>query len=375
MPARSEKALGKVVDLLADRLQPHFHLMLQRFDTRLRSRMAAEDDAARMDDWLASRQALAARGNLFFPAFMASLREGCLAAFDHSPPAQPAGSFRDRSQPLDLVDETVIDEDSVLAGLAARHEARASLPLMLLSQRFAVLLERPPLPASELPIGPQAIGRALQHASREMGLPLRGRVELYKLYEEDSAARIETSAQAVDALLDAMGILPGLTFVPLRQKDVPAHPERGQGHAPAPGLVSEIVALRTVNEALDANVPQGLLPDHRLAERREAVAAMVRLVSRHGPESAPWARCREVMGEVVAATRERRPARAGTAEWIRTTLLDLGYSEVECRRLSEALVHLGQDIANAKRSQAPAHGASRVPGKKDPDAPAIAGRP
>ena len=89
MPARSEKALGKVVDLLADRLHPHFHLMLQRYDAILRERMATERDGARLGDWMASREALARRGELFFPAFIASLRQGCLAAFDHSPPQKP----------------------------------------------------------------------------------------------------------------------------------------------------------------------------------------------------------------------------------------------------------------------------------------------
>lgn len=373
LPARSEKALGKVVDLLADRLQPHFRLMLHKYEGVLRVRMGAEREGARLGDWMDSREALARRGDAFFPAFIASLREGCRAAFDHSPPPPPAGPFRDLSKPLGLVDEETIDEDSVLAGLAARHEARASHPLMLMSQRFAVMLERPPLSASELPIGPHAFGRALRHAARETGLALHGRVALYELYEEDSANRFEATMLAVDSLLDSIGILPGLTFVPLRQKIVPAHPERGRGHAPKPGLVSEIVAMRAVNEALDATVPPGLLPDHRLGERREAVAAMVRLVSRHGPESEAWNRCREVMAEVIAATRERRPARAGTAEWIRGTLVDLGYSEVECRRLSEALVHLGQDIAAATRMHAAANGGSRTHSpRKEPDTSANA---
>ena len=370
MPARSERTLGSVIDLLADRLQPAFHLTLQRYQVGLRERMAAERDGTRLGDWVDAREALVRRGDDFFPAFIASLRAGCMAAFDHSPPPEPAGPFRNHNQPLGLVDAQAIDEDSVLAGLASRHESRASHPLMLLSQRFAVLLERPPLSASELPVGPHAFGRALRHASNEIGLGLPARVALYDTYERDSANRFETTMMAVDALLDGMGVLPGLSFVPLRPKSVPAHPERGRGHSPAPGLVSEIVAMRTVNEAIDATVPEGLLPDERLAERREAVSAMVRLVSRHGPASAAWIRCREAMAEVIAAARERRTARPGVAEWIRTNLAELGYSEVECRRLSEALVHFGQDIAKASRTGAAAHAAAqaRTPSGNEPDA-------
>ena len=51
--------------------------------------------------------------------------------------------------------------------------------------------------------------------------------------------------------------------------------------------------------------------------------------------------------------------RPGTAEWIRASLADLGYSEVECRRLSEALVHLGQDIAGATRASPGDHAHQR----------------
>ena len=358
LPARSQKALGSVVDLLADRLQAPFTLMLQRYERVLAGRIREENAADRLTDWMASRAALARNGDGFFAAFIASLRKGCTDAFDHVPPPE-ATAFRSLDQPLGLVDEDPVDVEGALAGLAARHEARASHPLMLLAQRFAVLLERPPLRASELPVGPHAFGRALRHAAQETGLQLHGRVALYTLYEEDSANRFESTMQAVDSLLDGMGILPGLSFVPLRPKYVPEHPERGRGLAPGPGLVSEIVAMRTVNEALDEVVPQGVLPEHRFAERREAVAAMVRLVSVEGPASDAWQRCREVMAEVIQATREGRPARAGTAEWIRSELMALGYGEVECRRLSEALVHLGQDIAGATRASPGDHAHQR----------------
>lgn len=357
MPARPQKALAKVVDLLGDRFQPQFTLMLQRFERIMGDLIRDENDAERLADWLASREALARNGRAFFPAFVASLHKACMDAYDHAPPPEPDSAFRDHSKPLGLLDADVVDEDGELAGIAARHESRASHSLMLLGQRFAVLLERPPLAASALPVGPHAFGRALQHAACETGLRLDARVALYRLHDEENVAGYESAMEAVDSLLDSAGILPGLTFVPLRPKVVPAHHERGRGQAPAPGLVSEIVALRTVNEALDELVPDGLLPESRLGERREAVAAMVRLVSRHGPESEAWGRCREVMAEVVGAARERRPARPGTAEWIRKALVELGYSEVECRRLSEALVHLGQDIASAMRPGAAAHAA------------------
>lgn len=336
------------VDLLADRLQSPFHLLLQRFERQLGERIREETDAGRLEDWMASREALARNADAFFPTLVAAVRQGCLDAYDHAPPVEPSAPMRDRSQPLSLLDDEFVDEDSALAGLAARQEARASHPLMLLGHRFAVLLERPPIAASELPVGPNAAVRAIQHAAKAAGLRLHSRLVLYQLYEDDSAERFPVTLQALDALLDSMGILPGLSYVPLRPKAAPDHPHRGAGHAAAPGLVAEIVAMRVVNETIDKLIPEGTLPDQRFAERREAVAAMVRLVSRYGPDSEQWQRCRAEIAEVVAAMADRRPARQGTAEWIRAALVDLGYSEVECRRLSEALLHLGQDIAQAR---------------------------
>ena len=348
MPVRSTKALMTAVDLLADRLQPHFHFLMQRLERDLGDRIRDEQDSERLADWMDSRQALARHGDTFFPAFIEALRQGCLDAYDHTPPAPAESPFRDRSQPLGLLDDEVVDEDATLAGIAARHESRASHSLMLLGQRFAVLLERPPLAASELPIGPHAVGRALQRAATQVGLRLHSRIALYTLHDEENATRYGAALEAVDALLDASGILPGLSFVPLRPRAVAHHPKRGLGHAPAQGLVAEIVAMRVVNETVDKLIPEGTLPEQRFAERREAVAAMVRLVSRYGPDSEEWQRCQGVMAEVAASAAERRPARPGTAEWIRKALVDLGYSEVECRRLSEALVHLGQDIAQSR---------------------------
>lgn len=378
LSARPEKTLEKVVDLLGDRLEPQFAILQQRFERTLGDRIRDELDAERLVEWMAARERMARNGASFFPEFMRSIRQACMAAFDHAPPPEPAGPFQLRDQPLSLLDTEVVDEDATLAGIASRHESRASHPLMLLGQRFAVLLERPPLSANALPIGPQAFGRALQHAASEMGLGVNARVALYTLYDEEYADRFESLMEAVDALLDGAGILSGLTFVPLRARAVAAHPERGRGHGPAPGLVAEIVAMRTVNETLDAMVPGGLLADHRLPERREAVAAMVRLVSRHGPESEEWQQCRAVMGEVIAAARERRQVRAGTAEWIRAALQALGYSEVECRRLSEGLVQLAQEIANANRASTVGSPSRRAvfgtPPWKGPDSSASAGR-
>ena len=60
----------KVVDLLADRLHSPIHRLLQRFEQQLGQSIRDETDAERLDDWLASREALVRNGHGFFPAFV-----------------------------------------------------------------------------------------------------------------------------------------------------------------------------------------------------------------------------------------------------------------------------------------------------------------
>src|SRR3546814_4780854 len=89
------------------------------------------------------------------PAVLASLQRACLGGVPDSLPASRTGG-------LQLLDEDVMDEAGLLAGIAERHQFRASLPLLLLGQRFAVLLEQPPLAAADVPLGPRAFGVALE---------------------------------------------------------------------------------------------------------------------------------------------------------------------------------------------------------------------
>ena len=78
-----------------------------------------------------------------------------------APDAALPGAF----QHLSLVDETEMDEDTVLRDIAVRQESRASLPLHLLGQRFGVLAGAPAFDAERLPLGPQSLCRILRDAS------------------------------------------------------------------------------------------------------------------------------------------------------------------------------------------------------------------
>ena len=324
-------------------LRPDLGVILDQLEAAMTRRAREERDDAMLVQWADTRQALARRREVFEPAFVDALRGECLAAHDHAAPPLSTGVLGDQMQPLMLLDEHILDEDNTLAAVAARHAARASLPLMLLGHRFAVLLERPPIDAAALPVGPQACCRALRHAANETGLPIHARMVLYGAYDNQVGLHYEACIQAANATLDELGILSGLSFIPLRARAAASHPDRGQAE-PAlsgEGLLSAIEAIRIVNATLDELAPPGSLPESRLPERGEAVAAMVQLVSRFGPRSPEWMRCRMVVAEVVDAVRSGNAIDPAIREWIAGSLALVGYTAAESERLSIALAQMG----------------------------------
>ncbi|QDH70325.1 DUF1631 family protein [Marilutibacter alkalisoli] len=345
MPPRAQRLIEQILDLVAERMRPDIELLIKRLDAAMIERAREERDDDMLVQWIDSRQALGQRGADFHPSFIDALRRECLSARDHAAPALSTGMLRDQLRPLMLLDEHIVDEDGALAGIAARHESRASFPLMLLGHRFAVLLERPPLTAALLPVGPQAFCRALRHAAHEIELPIHARMVLYRVYDTQNGPRYEALIGAVNELLDRAGILSGLSFVPLRARSAHPHPARGQGQARAAsadnGLLSEVEAMRIVNATLDELTPPGSLPESRLAQYHEAVVAMVHLVSRFGPDSEEWLRCKTVVAEIVDAVRANRAVEPAIGDWIAGSLALAGYAPAERERLAAALVQMG----------------------------------
>ncbi|MCF7220720.1 DUF1631 family protein [Marilutibacter chinensis] len=357
LPRHAQQLMGQVLDLVAERLRPDVELLLLRLDDAMIERAREERDDEMLAQWMGSRQALGQRGADFYPSLIDMLRREFLTARDHLAPALSTGMSRDRLQPLMLLDEHIVDEDGALAGIAARHESRAGLQLMLLGHRFAVLLERPPLDAAALPLGPRAFCRALRHAAHEIGLPIHARMALYGVYDTQNGPRYEALVLAVNDLLDKAGVLAGLSFVPLPARDSAHHPGRGRQRMPTAAsatddtLLSEVEAVRIVNAALDELMPPGSLPKDRLAEYHGAVAAMVRLVSRFGSHSDEWMRCRMIVAELVDALRAGRSIDPATREWIAGSLALLDYAPDECERLATALIHIGGDAIAASGAE------------------------
>lgn len=121
---------------------------------------------------------------------------------------------------LSLVEDAAMDESSVLRDIATRLEGRASLALHLLAQRFGVLAGGPAPDAERMPLGPQALCRAMRHASLSLEIDHDARLLLYRLFDRHVMSAYGRVLEKLDAAMAGDGILPGLTYVPFRARPV-----------------------------------------------------------------------------------------------------------------------------------------------------------
>lgn len=350
--ARARRIVAALIDSLPALLGQPLEAMLVELDDHYARRALQAGLGASRDAWVESRRRLAEGRALLGATFFEGLKREALALMDPRAPQPAAAAALPGQRQLSLVDAEVLDEEGRLGAIADRHEHRASLPLLLLGQRFGVLLGRPPQDAAALPVGPQAFGRALAGAARRAGLSLEARIALYTVYDMGFMRRYPEFAEAMDASVDRAGVLPGLAFVPLRPRDVPGH--AGRGTAPAAGdparTAADAEATRIVNEAVARLRETGRVPDALASERRETISAMTRYLLRHGQGSSEWKACVETARSVLEAAARHEPPPPEARGWIEGALRSVGYGGEEARRLAEGLTSM--ETAASAASQA-----------------------
>lgn len=178
----------------------------------------------------------------FIPRFMLGF-ESCLASMqvpaDSGIDSQDADSGR---RGLSLVEEHEVDANLMLRDIAQRAESRATLPLHLLCQRFGVLAASPAYDPARLPVGPLALCRILLQASQALQLPDDTREMLLRTFERTVMAEYAEFVELINATLATEGVLPALTYVPVRVRPAPVRDtedanrgERQHKHPPAGG--------------------------------------------------------------------------------------------------------------------------------------------
>ena len=121
-----------------------------------------------------------------------------------------------RSRELALVDDSETNEGGALTNIALRNDSRNSLALQLMGYRYGVLAGAPAFDAEDLPLGPHALCHALRTAASEAGLSADVRLLIYRQFEKFAMADYPALLDMLNARLAEDGILPHLSFVPVR---------------------------------------------------------------------------------------------------------------------------------------------------------------
>jgi hypothetical protein len=246
LPRRVRRILERALGLFSEELEKNLVSAVSEFEEelfRLAERGGTTGGGARTDYMQILRVVRLNRHDLV-PRFMqlieaglAGLRSsGLLVAPLQRPSVIPSSSLNFRN--LSLVDESVMDEGAVLHEIASRQESRTNLMLHLLGQRFAVLAAAPAFDSERVPLGPQAMCRAVRHATEAMHLEHEARLLFYRIFDRRVMALYPQLCEKLDRLLVEEGILPGLSYVPMRtrgaslgddaESGLPRADERGQ---------------------------------------------------------------------------------------------------------------------------------------------------
>ena len=233
LPVRVRRALEQALSLASEELDHGMERMLLEFERELfRLADLARNPGAESGYMQALRSFRLNRADLL-PRFMIHLESALAGLRSPVEPPQPA---HDENDPpsfhnLSLVETSVMDEDTVLGEVASRQEGRATLALHLLGQRFGVLAGSPAFDAGRLPLGPQALCRAIRAAAIGMEIHHDARLLLYRMFDRQVMAGYPQLLDRVNELLADEGILPALTFVPMRSRPTPVEAE-----APRPAV-------------------------------------------------------------------------------------------------------------------------------------------
>lgn len=255
LPRRVRRILERALALYAEELEPRLVEAVSEFEEEL-YRLSGHSigvQSGNGNDPSRNLREVRLNRHDFVPHFMQLLESG-LAGLRSGQTVRTAPSERPVAQPisfrnLSLVETSVMDEGAVLHEIATRQESRANLALHMVGQRFGVLAAAPAFDGERLPLGAQALCRAARHASGIFRLDHEPQLLFYRIFDRRVMSLFSVLAEKLDALLTEEGVLPGLTYVPMRgraataEEDAPEFPAR---HEPGTGAQGEQRLFETV---------------------------------------------------------------------------------------------------------------------------------
>lgn len=261
LPRRVRKVLEHLLSTVSDELERHLTAMLAEFEQQL-FRLAdhARNPAAESEHLQTLRTLRLTRADLI-PRFVAGLEanvarigRASTPAPGETPAAAPAGMpLQLQGHNLSLLDDRELDEETLLRDIALRQESRASLTIHLLGQRFGVLAGAPAFDADRMPLGPKALCGIMRDAAQALQLGLDARLLLYRIFDRRVMAQYAPIVEMLNLSLAADGILPSLTYVPLRIRPAPG--AAAAAEAAAPGMKTSRRRAAPARESGEAQRP------------------------------------------------------------------------------------------------------------------------
>ena len=229
LPGRVRQALERACAVVTDEVARHQDALIDHTLGQLfRQAERARDAHAQARQMQAQAQLARRRGELL-PAFAQALqaRLATLRAPQEAQagPAHPPGGRLE----LRLAEDPTDDAQALIRDIGRRQQARASLALYLLGQRFGVLAGSRAFEPERVPLGPHLLCECMDAAALRLGLERPAREVLLQAFDAQVLAQYPALAEVLNQTLSQLGILPGLTYVPVR-----AQPgARGPRGAPA----------------------------------------------------------------------------------------------------------------------------------------------
>lgn len=223
-----------------------------------------------------SLRSLGGGSPLFLRRFILHVEEGFSTPGAGTVPAKPEGSST-RPQALRLVNEDDFDnDDTLLENTASRLGSRNSLALQLLGQRFGVLTRAPAYEPEALPMGPQALCAGLAKAADALELSRPARLQLFQQFERVLVDSYPALLDACNRRLVQLGILPYLSYVPVRRAPGPSATGRDGSDVEPEAQTPEALAGQRIRAALRAPIDASFATLQSLLQRRRKVLAKLR---------------------------------------------------------------------------------------------------
>lgn len=231
LPRRVFEALEMALELVAERITtPLAHALpaladqvsaIGDFGARHRVNIDAVDASTR----------LTRDGGAMTRLFLGFIERELAALRDPRPEPAPSADDAPVQLPsfsnLRLVDEDEDDTATVIGAIALRHESRASLPLQLLCQRFGVLAASPAFESATVPVGPRRLAELLAEATAAAGFGLQLTAAVLRHFDRHVLSAYPDFVETLNGLLSRLGVMPGLSYVPLRSRPRPAETREG----------------------------------------------------------------------------------------------------------------------------------------------------